>query len=371
MVSLLINLYRDARRKMTEEFRAYGANVVLAPAGTPLAGTSGVAATMGEGALAPLQRLTQQAPGIAWVPILYGVTHLRRIPADPRLPEFENVAAVGADFAALRRLNVGWQVETSGGRETLSALPVGACVVGTHLAKRLNVNVGDSLDLQPIDREPGLKTKAARIYRIAMVLSTGASEDDQVFVSLQDLQNLLGTPGRISLAELSIPGDTAQVERVVRELSALLPGIEVRPIRQIVNSEGKVLGTIRWLLLSLTTLILVIIAICVMATMAAIVFERRKDIGVMKALGAGDSAVMRLFIAEGAGLGFAAGAVGFFLGGMMARAVGERLFGVPLNLSWWSLPVVCGLTILLAVFGTLFPVRMVRAIRPVVVLKGE
>ena len=157
----------------------------------------------------------------------------------------------------------------------------------------------------------------------------------------------------------------------MRELTSLLPGVDVRPIRQIVYSEGKALGTIRWLLLSLTALILVIIAICVMATMTAIVLERRRDIGVMKALGAGDSVVMRLFLAEGAGLGLLGGLAGYSLGVLLARDLAHRLFGVALNMSWWALPVVCGLTMFIAVIATLFPVKVVRGIQPSVVLRGE
>ena len=208
-------------------------------------------------------------------------------------------------------------------------------------------------------------------YRIATVLTTGASEDDQVFLPLAALQSFLGLQGKVTLVELSIPGETRDVESAVHRLAGLLPGLEVRPIRQIVYSEGKVLGTIRWLLLSLTILILVIIALCVMATMTAIVLERRKDIGVMKALGAADALLMRLFMTEGASLGLVGGVLGYGVGALLARGLAERLFGVALSLNAWTLPVVCGLTVALAVFAAQVPVRIVRAIQPTVVLKGE
>jgi putative ABC transport system permease protein len=171
--------------------------------------------------------------------------------------------------------------------------------------------------------------------------------------------------------ELSVPGEAAEIERVVHELAATFRGLEVRPIRQIVYSEGKVLGTIRWLLLSLTALILVTIALCVMATMTAIVLERRKDIAVMKALGAGDGLVMRLFLAEGVGLGLLGGVVGFALGAWLARRVVERLFSVTLSVLWWTFPLVCLLSVALALVATLFPVRVVRSVQPAAVLKGE
>jgi putative ABC transport system permease protein len=192
-----------------------------------------------------------------------------------------------------------------------------------------------------------------------------------VFLPLAPLQGLLGTSGKISLVELSVPGETREVERVVHRLAGLLPASEVRPIRQIVYSEGKVLGTIRWLLLSLTALILVIIVLCVMATLTAIVLERRKDIGVMKALGAADALLMRLFIVEGAALGLVGGLAGFGVGALLARDLGRRLFGVALNLSWWTLPLVCVLIMAVAVLAAQAPVRIVRAIQPSVVLKGE
>jgi putative ABC transport system permease protein len=161
------------------------------------------------------------------------------------------------------------------------------------------------------------------------------------------------------------------VENAIHRLTGLLPGLEVRPIRQIVYSEGRVLGTIRWLLLSLTILILVIIALCVMATMTAIVLERRKDIGIMKTLGAADVLLMRLFVAEGASLGLVGGILGYGVGALLARGLAARLFGVALGSNVWTLPAVCGLTVALAVFATQVPVRIVRAIQPMVVLKGE
>jgi len=206
---------------------------------------------------------------------------------------------------------------------------------------------------------------------MAAVLSTGASEDDQVFVALSELQRLAGREGKISLIELSVPGPTAEIERAVRELASALGDVDVRPVRQIVYSEGRVLETLRGLMISLTALILVIIALCVMATMTAIVLERQKDIAVMKALGAGDGLVMRLFLSEGAGLGLVGGLAGFGLGILLARELGERLFEITVNPVWWTLPLVSLVSVTLAALATLVPVRIVRSVQPATVLKGE
>jgi putative ABC transport system permease protein len=377
VTSLLLNLYRDVQCKMTQEFRAYGANVVLAPTPGARMDAAGQATLMDEAALGPLQDFARRVPGLVAVPVLYGVARLSRIQPDPRLPEFENVVVVGTDFSALRRLNAGWRTESRAGRareavgSAAEELAPGTCVVGAHITARLRVGVGDLLKLEPAVLDAARQEPVTPPCRVSGVLSTGASEDDQVFVPLSDLQGLLGLSGKLSLVELSVPGETAEVERVARALAGALPGVEVRPIRQIVYSAGKVLSTIRWLMLSLTLLILVIIAICVMATMTAIVLERRKDIGVMKALGASDRVVMRFFLAEGAGLGLVGGVAGFFLGAFLARGLARHLFEVALTTSWWTFPLVSGLTALLGVAASVFPVRIVRGIQPAVVLKGE
>ncbi len=367
ITSMLLNLYGDVRRKMTEEFRSYGANVVIAPASSEAAGAA-AGGVLDEVRLQPVAEFTRETPGTTAVPLLYGVVRVSPHSTDPRLPEFENAVAVGSEFGALRRVNSGWRLA---GNEIADDLPAGECAVGSHLATRLNAHLGDSIKLQPVgDRNPA-NASAPEPCRIAAVLSTGAAEDDQVFLPLGSLQSLLSVNGKISLVEMAIPGETREVERAVARLSGLLPGLAVRPIRQIVYSEGKVLGTVRWLMLSLTVLILVIIALCVMATMTAIVLERRKDIGVMKALGAADALLMRLFMMEGLGLGLVGGLAGFWVGALLARGMAQRLFGVTLSLDWWTLPLVCGLTVALAVLAVQLPVRIVRSIQPTVVLKGE
>jgi putative ABC transport system permease protein len=171
--------------------------------------------------------------------------------------------------------------------------------------------------------------------------------------------------------ELNVPGDPAEIERTIQALGEELPGVEVRAVRSVVETEGKVLGTIRGLLVSLTALIIGIVALCMMATMTTIVLERKRDIAVMKALGATDRLIAKLFLSESAALGLLGGLAGFGLGFVAARILGQRLFEVAIGPAWWTLPTVCVATAALAVATTALPVRIARAIEPAAVLKGE
>jgi len=324
---------------------------------------------MDQSVVSLVQEFAQQRRGVTALPILYAVVHLKGIQSDSRLPDFVNVVAVGTDLAALNRMNPGWR--ESKAMDYARALSQPACAVGAHIASRLRVAPGDILYLEPLAPSPAGLAEAGSTCRLDSVFTTGSSEDDQVFLPLNELQRMIGMTGKISLVQLRLDGQTSEIEKAMHALSKALPGVDVRPIRQIVYSEGRVLGVIRWFLLSETALILVIIVICLMATMLAIALERRKDIGVMKALGASDFQVMRLFLMEGAALGLAGGLTGFFLGSFWAFGLARHLFGVTLEVIWWTLPLVCGLAVLLALGASVSLVPLLQGIQPAIVLKGE
>lgn len=361
VASMLLSLYGDVRRKMTEEFRAYGPNVVLAPSET-----SGPAIReMDQATTDKLAPILARAPGSKAVPVLFAVAGIKRLPPDPRLPEMENLVVVGGDFATLQRLYPAWRVEGSEIEEASGA------VIGTRVAALLHLKRGESFELLALGATKDSARPASTKWMVRGIVSTGSSEDDQVFVPLSALQNLAGLEGKISVIQLSIPGEAARVEQIVNDLGNELRGVEARPVRQIVYSTGKVLGTIRWLTISLTGLIVIIIALSVTATMTTIVLERRKDVAVMKALGAGDRLVMKLFLTEGASLGLVGALIGFALGLGMAKITAARLFDVGLTPTWWILPTVALAGMALAIIATLLPVQIVRGVQPAAMLKGE
>ncbi len=380
VTAMLLNLYGDVQRGMSREFRAYGANVVLtraldAAAGAPM-GTAGGASAATEGSIpvgvideAIMSRLESFGAGrygFEAAPLLFVVMRLRRTSGGPRLPEFEDTVATGTDFSALRRVFPSWRIEGSSAN-----LAAGTCMVGAHVAARLRLGVGDTFELHPLPHLATTGEEHAGECRIAGVVSTGSSEDDQVFVPLQTLQRAAGLEGKISMVELSVPGEPQEIERAMGEMARAIPRAEVRPVREIVYSEGNVLGSIRWLTVWLTALILIIIALSVAATMTAIVLQRRRDVAVMKALGASDRALMGLFLAEGAGLGLLGGCAGFALGALLARQLVHQLFGTEFHMVFWSFPAISLSSMLLALAATVFPVRIVRRIEPATVLRGE
>jgi putative ABC transport system permease protein len=108
-----------------------------------------------------------------------------------------------------------------------------------------------------------------------------------------------------------------------------------------------------------------------MATVTTIVLERRKEIAVMKALGASERTISALLLTEIGALGIAGGLVGFVLGAILARRLGVDLFGVRLGIDWATLLPVVITAALVAALPALVPVSSVRSVDPARALRGE
>jgi putative ABC transport system permease protein len=145
---------------------------------------------------------------------------------------------------------------------------------------------------------------------------------------------------------------------------------EVHPIRQITEAEGAMLHRIQLLIVSMVALILILTALCVLATMAALAMERRADVGLMKALGGSISRIVGLFLAEVGVLGAAGGLIGCVAGVALSRWMGQRVFGASISARWEIFPLTIGLMVIVALAGAL-PLRLLGKVKPAVILRGE
>ena len=341
--SALLNVNLDAERKLTQEFRTLGANVVIAP---PAGG--------GEAALADAAVLDRIAalrlPRIvATAPYLYVATNSGSQP----------VILAGTWFDQVAKMNSWWKVE---GGWVSSRDDREHCMVGFTAARQLGLAPGSSLELRSGDRKISLT--------VAGIVTTGGAEDNQILTNLDAAETLSGISSRVSLVEVSVSGTPAEIESESRSLAAALPGLDVRPVRQIAAAEGTILGRIRGLIFWTIALILVLSMLGVLASMAALAMERRRDVGLMKALGGTVPRIMRLFLVEAGTLGAMGGLLGFLVGVLLARWIGERIFGVVISARLEVLPITIALTIGVALAGA-FPLRLLGRVRPAEILRGE
>ena len=132
-------------------------------------------------------------------------------------------------------------------------------------------------------------------------VETGAAEDSRVYVSLADFVAWTGV--QPSTIEVAASGSPEEISAILRQLQSAIPAAEVRPVRQIIEGEARVLGKTRATLLAAAALIILTAALCVLSTLMGWVFDRRRDFAILKALGASDGMLNGFFAAEAAASG--------------------------------------------------------------------
>jgi putative ABC transport system permease protein len=260
------------------------------------------------------------------------------------------------------------------------------CVVGIALARRENVHVGDALGVTTFSRIVKL--------RVTGILSTGGPEDDAIVAPLSIAQILADEAGKfrtLMVSALVKPDDafgrsdpkklsgadfdrwycSAYIGSIGLQIEEALPGVEARPIRQVAEGEGKILGRISLLLWIVTLAALVAAGLAVGATAATSVLERQKEVGLMKALGASNSLVGAFFVGEQVLLALVGGGLGYAVGILLARWLSMSVFGVAAPARIILLPVTLGIAILVALAGSVFPLRRASRFDPAPILRGE
>ncbi len=150
-----------------------------------------------------------------------------------------------------------------------------------------------------------------------------------------------------------------------------IPHSHVEQIRQVAQNEGAILTRIEGLIFLITLAALLASALAVSAAMATAIFERRAEVGLMKALGAGRLAVATVFFAEAALLALLGGLVGFVAGGLLAREIGQTIFNSQIAIQPVLLPVILAIAVLVTFSGSAVAIRRAVGLDPVFALRGE
>ncbi len=365
VISALLNLEFDISRKLTQEFRLLGPNIVISAKG---GAQSGVGATppalIDEGAVKSAVEQTakrsQGGPGITpypyvAVPYLYVVAQLNGTP----------VVLTGTKLDLAEYQNPTWKAIAS---EYDPSMPgdwsfvAGSCIVGRNVARDLGLTLRESVVLRYRERKITLT--------VGQIIDTGAAEDSQILADLAAVQDLTGTTGKIEIEQILVSGSKSTIAAHAAALRAAMPEYDVRPIRQVSEAEGNLLNRTRLLIVSMILLILALTALCVLATMAALAMERRADVGLMKALGGTISRIVGLFLAEVGVLGAAGGLIGCVAGMALAQWMGRRVFGTSITPRWEVFPMTIAMMVAVALAGAL-PLRRLGKVKPAVILRGE
>jgi putative ABC transport system permease protein len=351
VTSALMNLQLDAKKRLTTEFRALGANVIVTPTQANNENTAG--ATLDEGLLAQLPAEYEGKP-VPTVGFLYVIGEIAKVGTT----HFEPAVIAGTKGKGLTQIRPGRRSEYL---ENVENDP-DACEVGAKAAVQFNAHAGDSLQL----RNQG-KISSCKVFA---VVATGGAEDTQIFTKLKTAQGLANLDGRLSLIQLSVTATPDSVKSFIASLGQRLPSASVNGIKQFAEAEGRIYNRISGLLSATVLLVLLLTSLCVMAGMSNVAVERKNDVGLMKAIGGSIRRVVRLFLTEAILLGIGGGIIGSALGILASIWLGKAVFGVAAQPRWIVYPVSVTLTVITSI-ASAFPLRRLASIRPASVFRGE
>ena len=361
VTAALLNLQIDAKKRLTTEFRALGANVIVAPKGAVDGSSNGSTKEMGDVAPAtidesvfaqmPVESEGRRIPAVAFLYVIGEVAKSGTI-------HFEPAVIAGAQGQGLTEIRPGRRPEIDAALESDPS----SCEVGAKAAAQFKVHPGDTLQLRDQGREAKCKVFA--------IIATGGAEDTQIFAKLGTAQALANLPGRISLIQLSVTGTPNFVKTFIDTLSRKLPDADVHGVKQFTEAEGRIYTRISGLLSATVLLVLFLTSLCVMAGMSNVAIERKNDVGLMKAIGGSVRRVVRLFLAEAILMGIAGGLVGSAIGMLVSIWLGKAVFGVAAQPRWIVYPFSVALTVMVSI-ASAFPLRRLASVRPASVFRGE
>jgi lipoprotein-releasing system permease protein len=249
--------------------------------------------------------LLEAAPGVAAVsPMVAGAGLAQRGDAT------KSIALIGVDIDRYARIvNLGSKLVAG----TLRLGP-GEAILGRDLASDLGVRVGDRVSLVMVSGSGSAASTVSDAVRITALVDLGVRDLNRrtVLVPLRAAQSLIGLPGGATSIDLAL-GDVWQAAALARSLAQRWPyKVESwqdtnAPLVSALNAQSISTGLIR-------AVVMVVVVLGIASVLVVSVVQKRREIGILRAMGTTRGQVLRIFLLQGA----VVGALGSVLGVLLA-----------------------------------------------------
>ena len=309
-VVVLLSITRMMNEDISNKLDEFGANILVIPrsddlslsyGGLNIGGVSVDAQTLKDSDIPKIRQIEVKENISTVSPKLIGVVEI----------EGKKILLTGVLFQEETRLKKWWKVHGAVPKSRNEVL------LGNEVAVRLFKSAGDHLTIN------------GKTVSISGILDeTGSQDDFLIFGDLTFVQEALKKPGALSLIEVSAFCISCPIEEIVRQISKALPHAKVTAIKQTLQTKMEALDHFKKFSLGVSLIVLLIGGLIVFTNMMASVNERKREIGIFRAIGFRKSHIIRIIFLEAFVVGLIGGVMGYLLGLGISYILGPVITGI-------------------------------------------
>ena len=401
IATAMLNVMLDVGDKINEELKAYGSNITVVPGSEAVMsdlydvqGNEGKEEYLGEETLGEFLTIFWANNITDFAPVLDTDVTVKN--KDVKLVgtwfdhhfEFVKKGTTYKRDTGIINLRSWWDITDGKWLDEAKLSGDNYAMVGKKLAEELGVKAGDIISVKGTD--------AAESLEIVGIFESGDDEENYIFSTLPVAQKLSGNTGNYKKAEVSaitspddelaikaaknpdlLSGDeydlwycTAYVSSICFQIQEAIPGASARAVRQIADSEGKILEKTELLMALITLMSLIGATLGISNLVTSSVMERSAELALMKAVGAKNSQVTLLVLTEIILTSLIGAAAGYLMGYCFAQVIGQSVFSSAIKMSGMVAFLVTVMIIAVTLVGSLPAIRMILRLRPSEVLHG-
>lgn len=404
LLSCMLNITLGISNQIAKDLRSYGSNIVVLPKGaalnieigdkifSPLESES----YLEESKLHLIKEIFWRNNITAFAPFLDIEASISK--SDKFVESSRKIIVSGTYFdknidvkdepdfsTGVRSLYPAWKVYG----EWIEDLALDTILVGSEIAKQENIAVGDTLYIK----------KDTKIFPVKVrgILQNSGIYDNRIVSSLALAQAILGKNDVFSKAEVSaftIPENalsykarrnldsldalefdswycSAFVSSIVYQIEEDFKGASAKAQIKVSDAESLIVRKIQWLMAVTSIICLIVASVGISAALSAEFQRRRKEIGLMKVLGANIWQIYALFAGESCVIAIFGAIFGFFAGVGVSEIISISIFSHFLPISWIALPLSVAFALFIAAFGSLLLLKNINELLPADVLYGR